>query len=262
MVKVLDVTDMDPLLEELNRPLLAGGVKQRTDDLSDGGRVGNAILFPMEDGIAVDKGRAVALRAWTWNGSETLLPLAWDTAGKVHDAAMHYRRKRFCVCCMQGGFYGRICPVCVKRTCVQCNSGANTKNIVANFYLRIEDVPYPAKFHGKINCFLPMCVRRGDVGFRTEEDMRFHARSRHRGEYASYMESQTSATASEVDSLRKRLDALLGAPSLAQAQPAAATAVAPTVGTQDAPLYVSTRTVAERQAQKRGRPRKTKRQAE
>src|SRR3990167_8957125 len=54
-------------------------------DLSDGGVINGARLTPMNNGRPVEKGRAVARRAWTWNGSETVLPLAWNPDGTVHD---------------------------------------------------------------------------------------------------------------------------------------------------------------------------------
>ena len=50
----------------------------------------------------------------------------------------------------------------------------------------------------------------------TEEDMRFHARSRHRMEYQAHMETLAAQKGDEVAELRQRLDALM----LAQTQPA------------------------------------------
>ena len=178
-------------------------------DLSDGGRVGQARITPMQAGKKLAKGRPAARRAWMWNGTETLLPLAWNPEGTMHDGARKYLLKRHCLCCHTGGFRGLQCPNCVKSNCDKCNASTDPKKIIPNFYLRKEDVPFPQRFYGSINCFLPTCPRRDSKGFLTEQDMRIHAASRHRMEYRAYMESLTAARADEVQSLREKVDALL-----------------------------------------------------
>ena len=113
------------------------------------------------------------------------------------------------------------CPNCVKNGCIQCGGSTDRTKvhalpngsvihgwIVPNFYLRKEDVPFPTRFYGPINCFLDFCARRGGQGFLTEQDMRVHARSRHRMEYAAHMETLAAARTDEMESMRKRLDAL------------------------------------------------------
>ena len=80
--------------------------------------------------------------------------------------------------------------------------------IIPCFYLRKEDVPFPARFYGSINCFLGFCARQGGQGFLTEQDMRVHARSRHRMEYQAQVETLAAARTDEMESMRKRLDAL------------------------------------------------------
>ena len=205
-------------------------------DLSDGGRVGGVQVRPMSNGKPTPKGRASARRAWNWQGSESYLPLAWNPEGTRHDGARRYMDKRFCLCCKQGGFRftpgrAQICPNCAKNNCVTCNSGTDTTKvhqlpngttvrgwIIRCFYLRKEDVPFPARFYGTIDCFLEGCIRSNGRGFRTEADMRLHARSRHRLEYQGWLESQAATRNDEVDSLRRQMDALMTA-QLTQAAP-------------------------------------------
>ena len=81
--------------------------------------------------------------------------------------------------------------------------------IIPCFYLAKEQVPFPARFFGNVDCFLSFCVRRGEWGFLTEQDMRVHARSRHRLEYQAYIESQESAKVDEVTTLRQQVASLM-----------------------------------------------------
>lgn len=228
MPKLLAETERDLLAEEVDRTLEAAeetaaptvDFNGAFGDLSDGGNVGSARVHPMSAGKRVNQGRATVRRAWMWNGTEAVLPLAWDPEGKNHDGARHYLRKRHCTCCQQGGFASRTCPTCEKRNCSKCNGGTNRENIIPTFYLRLQDVPFPSNVYGSIPCFLPECVRRGAWGFLTEAAMRMHAASRHRMEYRAHLEAARSAESSEVADLRRRLDALM----LAQTQPAPAAA--------------------------------------
>ena len=191
-------------------------------DLSDGGVINGARLTPMNNGRPVEKGRAVARRAWTWNGSETVLPLAWNPDGTVHDGGRRYLLKRFCLCCKSGGFKKQQCPNCVKNNCDVCRAGTDRTKvhtfengktvrgwIIPCFYLRKEDVPFPDRFYGSIDCFQKECIRRGSRGFKTEEDMRMHGRSRHRTEYLIWQDVIQANKNDEIESLRRRLDALL-----------------------------------------------------
>jgi len=189
-------------------------------DLSDGGVVNGVRIHPMSGvgGEKMKQGRPAARRAWSWNGTESLLTLAWNPEGNRHDGARHYLLKRHCLCCKITGFIGRQCPSCVKSRCVRCNGSADhaTPHTLGNgkvvkgwlipaFYLRPEDVPFPERFYGDVPCFLTMCPRREDRGFKTEEDMRMHAQSRHRMEYAAHLQTQQSRRRDEVDMLREEL---------------------------------------------------------
>jgi hypothetical protein len=80
-------------------------------------------------------------------------------------------------------------------------------------------VPFKAKFYGSINCFLSTCVRRKDRGFKTEVEMRMHARSRHRMQYQADVETQNAAKTDEVAILRQRLDSLMSFQANGAAQP-------------------------------------------
>ncbi len=224
MVKLLEASEVDSMNEEVDATLTdaeetsARGRVARGDsaeDLADGGMVGGARITPMREGKKVGKGRANARLGWMWNGSETTLPLGWNPDGTMHNGARPYLLKRHCTCCNQSGFRGTQCPNCVKNQCTRCGSSTDKKKIIPNFYLKKENVPYPTKFYGIINCFLSTCIRRDDRGFRTQEEMRMHARSRHGMEYQAFMETQAAEKADEVTILRQRLDAMM----LAQAQP-------------------------------------------
>jgi len=218
MVKTLKESDIDPLQEEVDVQLSKAehDAEMRrfaqtgaAGDLSDGGMVGGARLTPMINGQKVEEGRAAARRAWTWNGTETLLPLAWDPSGKIHDGARRYLLKRYCKCCNQAGFRGAQCVTCVKSGCVRCRRSTTPGTVIPAFYLRMDDVPFPERFYGSIGCFLKMCPRTGDRGFKTEEEMRMHAQSRHRLEYRAYIETVSSRRADEVEVLKRRIDELM-----------------------------------------------------
>ena len=225
MVKLLEASEIDTENEAVDAILTEeeeSDAKRRfnrnesSEDLSDGGMVGGARISPMRGGKKVEKGRAAARRAWMWNGTETVLPLAWNPDGTVHDGARRYMLKRHCLCCNAGGFRGMQCPNCSKNQCTHCASGTDRKKIIPNFYLKKDNVPFPSRFFGSIPCFLSNCVRRDDRGFLTQEEMRIHARSRHRMEYQAYMETQAAERVDEVTILRQRLDAMM----LAQTQAA------------------------------------------
>lgn len=193
------------------------GPTDGTGDLSDGGVVNGVRVRPARD-KTITKGRPAARRAWMANGTETLLPLAWDPDGKVHDSGARYFRKRLCLCCQRGGFKGRRCPDCVKKDCSLCNGSTDEKKIIPCFYRRKQDVPFPTKFYGSIDCFLAGCIRRGSQGFLTQADMRLHARSNHKLEYQAHLESLEADKIDEVTALRNRLDSLMA--SMGQGAPA------------------------------------------
>jgi hypothetical protein len=189
-------------------------------DLSDGGMVNGVRVRPARD-KNVTKGRPGARRAWMANGTETLLALAYQPDGRTHDSGAHYFRKRLCLCCQRGGFIGRQCPDCVKKSCTLCNNSSDAKKIIPCFYRRKEDVPFPTKFYGSIDCFLVGCIRRGGQGFLTQADMRLHARSMHRLEYQAYLEGLETDKKDEVAELRGRIDTLMANMAQGPLQPQA-----------------------------------------
>ena len=103
---------------------------------------------------------------------------------------------------------GRQCPDCVKKRCSLCNSSSDPKKIIPCFYRRKEDVPFPTKFYGEIDCFLMGCIRRGTQGFLTQADMRLHARSMHKLEYQAHLEGLEIDKQTEVATLREELRAM------------------------------------------------------
>lgn len=198
---------------------------QSIKDLTDGGTVNGATLYPVQGGVRQEKGRPTVRQGWMWNGSESTLPLAWDTDGKVHDGARAYLLKRTCTCCGESGFkkaQGRplLCLRCVRRNCAKCAGGMsqvaqtlpNGKTIrgflIPTFYLRKEDVPFPQRFYGTVDCFLASCVRRGSMGFLTEDDMRVHAMGLHSMEYQANLASVAARGNRENDSLRTMVNEL------------------------------------------------------
>ena len=213
-------------------------------DLTDGGQVERANIFPTKGGVRQARGRAAARRAWRWDGAETLLPLAWNPEGTTHDGARHYLRKKVCICCHEAGFM-RECQRCVRANCVGCGGGTDKAKVIPCYYLSKEKVPFPQRFYGDIDCFLPMCARKGGMGFKAEEDMRMHARTMHGQEYASFMEAEQSRKASDTDDLRQQV-AELRSLLFRQGLPVGAMGVQPppppapvsAVGSPEAPLYV------------------------
>jgi hypothetical protein len=71
-------------------------------------------------------------------------------------------------------------------------------NLIPNFYLKPEAVPFAINRYGPIECFHPKCMRKGRFGYPTEMDMRLHARTRHTLEYLSYQEGRAEATGSHA----------------------------------------------------------------
>ena len=194
------------------------GSTDGTPDLSDGGVVNGVKVRPARD-KTVTRGRAVARMAYNANGTESQLLLAYEPNGKNHDSAAAYFRKRLCLCCRRAGFKGQQCPDCLKRNCSLCNGSRDPKKIIPCFYRRREDAPFAVPIYGAIDCFLVSCVRRGELGFLTETDMRLHARSNHRMEYQAYTESQAASKVDEVAELRKRVDDMMASMARASAQP-------------------------------------------
>lgn len=189
-------------------------------DLSDGGTINGVTLTPMKDGQKLTQGRDNGRRAWMWNGTESVIPLAWNPEGTTHDGGLKYLRKRHCLCCSAGGFRGNRCPACTKNNCQNCaaglskkpnmlgNGNPNSGYIIPNFYLKQEDVPFPTKFYGSFDCFLPTCIRTASQGFKTQEDMRMHARSRHKMEYQAHLETLNSSRSDELADLKQQLSDL------------------------------------------------------
>ena len=249
MPNVLDETDVDVMTESIDSAIDEEswhvGPTDGTPDLSNGGMVNGVRVRPSRD-KTVRRGRAAARRAWMWNGTESLLPLAWDADGRVHDGARRYLRKRYCLCCATGGFQPPKCPRCsnIEQPCTRCGGSTDRKKIIPCFYLRLEDVPFPTNVYGSIPCFLPFCQRRGSMGFKSDEEMRLHARSRHRTEYQAHMDSVAANKVDEVTELRSRLDALMSSMAMKNVQDQ-------TPPTAEAPLYVPEK---KPQAQRRGRP--------
>ena len=254
MVKLLEQSEIDPEVAALDEVMTAGEEAQElasftsdsgeVGDLSDGGRVGRATLYPTRAGKRIMRGRAVARRAWMWDGTESVLPLAWNPEGLKSDEGRAYLRKRHCLCCGDSGFKGQ-CPRCVRGNCSGCAGGTDKKKNIRNFYFNKEEVPFPQKFYGSINCFHPLCIRREGKGFKTEEDMRLHARSRHRMEYASHMETLAERRNTETADLRKELADLRGL-IFASAIGGSKVDAGSAVGTAEAPLYVSDKPKATR----------------
>ncbi len=208
-----------------------------TRDLTDGGKVGGATLYPMRDGRKVEKGRPAARRAWMFNGTESVIPLSWNPDGTVHDGGRKYLRKKHCLCCTDSGFVSH-CRKCRDNLCPRCNGGRDPSKIIACFYLREVDVPFPEKLYGDIPCFLSSCARKGEIGFQTEEEMRMHAISRHTRQYEAHEAVKRSSEASEISQLREQVNALVAA---ALANQASRPLLEPEdiVSTPEAPLYVS-----------------------
>lgn len=176
-------------------------------DLTDGGVVEGARIFPMENGKEAAFGRPAAWAGYMWDGTPTTMTLAWNPDGTMHDGARRYLLKRHCMCCGASGFRGK-CRVCSRSECTRCQAGNDrSKNIRCN-YLWKHEVPYPREPETGFDCFLRSCSRRGDDGFGTEELMRTHARTKHRLEYAAYLETQQARRTSETDQLRNELATL------------------------------------------------------
>lgn len=236
MVKVLTDEELDPATEEVNLAIDLAEEKaalpnwpsvtstQQVPDLSDGGTVNGVRVMPMQNHVRQTKGRPTVRRAWMWNGTESMLPLSWNPEGTRHDGARRYLLKRHCLCCHSGGFLGVTCLKCVRTNCSKCAAGTDRKTeqqlgngetirgwIIPNFYLSRAQVPFPTRIYGSVNCFLEFCPRRDSMGFLTEQDMRIHARSRHRMEYQAFIEAQEANKHDELDSLRSQVASLMAA---------------------------------------------------
>lgn len=216
MPRVLEPTDMDAVEQQAEEVATAEEIaaeerrfmrtpQEQIGDLTDGGTVHGARLYPTRDGIAQLHGRAAAIRAWRWDGAETVLPLAWNPQGTRNDGGRAYFLKRYCTCCGYAGFKTRYCPTCVRTHCTNCNGSTEPKKIIRAFYRHKEDVPFPQRFYGDINCIIAGCPRRDGRGFKTEQDMRVHAMSKHRMEYRAYLEVEAAKRSDEVEELRREL---------------------------------------------------------
>lgn len=234
----LEIAAVDQTLDAAEEAEVASAFPvgiENAPDLTGGGMVG---------GVKVQKGRAAAIRAWMWNGTETSLTLAWTVDGKGHDGGRRYLQKKHCLCCGDSGFRTRYCTKCRRDVCNRCRNSTVSSQIIPAFYLRLQDVPYPQHVYGNIDCFLPSCIRRGIIGFQTEEEMRMHGRSRHGEEYRSWIEVKQSSRADEIAGLQAQVNTLLAA-ALTSSSPAsqevvvnevtqsAASAVILQIGTED-----------------------------
>jgi hypothetical protein len=236
MVVLLKDSEVDPDTEALDNIMTEAESDAATGSL-------HTTPMPVENlhdgkrGNRVTMGRAVARRAWMWDGTPTLLPIAWNPEGTQQDGGRAYMNKRHCLCCGVSGFRGN-CLKCIKSNCVGCRAGTDRTKLIRCYYLTKEAVPFPQKFYGPIDCFQSSCVRRNGMGFQTEEDMRMHARSKHRMEYASRQETLAEAKSDETIELRKQVahltNLVLGQTAQASAQNMV---VDPTTST--APLYIS-----------------------
>lgn len=220
-VKVLDAEDVELADENLQID-----PDQFIGDLSNGGSVNGVVLTPMRDGKAVMTARANAIRAWRWDGAESTLPLGWNTRGTKHNGARPYFLKRLCLCCRAGGFVKARCPVCVRSSCTRCQGGTKQGQLIPVYYAREEDVPYPTKFYGEIPCFLETCSRQGTMGFKSEQGMRMHGRSRHRVEYQVWQEVKAASRSDELETMRQQIAALMAAQVQGAAAPSQPIAVA------------------------------------
>lgn len=217
MPRVLTDEELDPTTEALDQDLTADDERILREwqspvgpvaDLTDGGTVNGVNIYPTKNGRKEPRGRAAARRVWMWNGTESLIPLAWNPDGTIHDGGRRYLLKRHCLCCQASGFRGP-CLACVKKACGNCQGGSDKKFNIPCFYLHKDEVPFPERFYGAVDCFLPLCIRRGKFGFKIEQDMRLHARFRHRMEYQVHIETLESQKASELEVVQRRLDALM-----------------------------------------------------
>lgn len=220
MPKALTEAEIDPIAEEVDEQMQqtgeqAGIPMHKVDttgnygDLSDGGRVGSAEVIPVgESGrVVFDKqrrepGRPTVRNVWMWDGRPSAIPLAYEPSGKRHDGGRRYLLKRHCVVCNYTGFYGQACPQCRK-------DGRPLAPPIAAFYLKKELVPQPGRYFGTVDCFVPVCTRRGQYGFLDEAQMRQHAMNRHRQEYRAFQDSQQARSEREIADLRAQVNALL-----------------------------------------------------
>ena len=232
--KILAPDEIDPIAEQVDQDMQDGGeaaalAQHKFDplaqfqDLSDGGQVGAARLRAMPASGRIDfnqkpePGRPSARRVWDWRGRESLIPLAWDTDGKIHDGGRRYLLKRHCIVCKYAGFYGRVCPDCRKN-----GRPARPNSVVPCFYLRKESSPAHLHAYGGVDCMVEVCVRRGEYGFRNATEMRQHAMTKHKGEYKAAQDEVAASGNAEMASMRLQIAALTQAALNQQTAPAPA----------------------------------------
>ena len=163
MPRVLQETDIDPIAEQVDLDMQEAGEEagppvhkfdpNQRQDLSDGGNMGGVRVVPVGESGRVnfekrEPGRPTTRMAWTWDGRPTELPLAWNPAGKQHDGARKYLLKRHCGVCNFAGFYGKVCPDCLKKGRAQAGA------ITPAFYLKLSQVPNPTHPFGDIACIV------------------------------------------------------------------------------------------------------------
>ena len=229
MPKLLTAAEIDPAVEQIDNDLIEAGEnvalpQHKYDpnapvgDLSDGGMVGGVRVTPVgaSGQVSFDKkrrepGRPNGRQVWSWDGRESVIPLAWDTAGKTHDGGRKYLLKRWCPACNYSGFYGQVCPDCRK-------AGRRLVPVLPAYYTKKERVPKPLRFFGKVDCFVPTCVRHGEYGFLDDAQMRQHAMSRHRNEYRAFMDATESRNKTDMASMQQQINTLIASALGARAQ--------------------------------------------
>jgi hypothetical protein len=216
MVTLLDDSTIDPISTELDAYIVDVDAEEQeaafeADDLNDDDVPIVNIIPTMhgEHGTHIKQGRAAARQVWTWDGAPSLIPLAWNPDGTVHDSGKAFMTKRHCLCCNDSGFRTAQCRRCKQNNCPNCRGSRIKEKVIPNFYLRKSDVPYAQKVYGEIDCFLPTCPRKGAAGFITEEDMRLHAIGRHKLQYEVFQSTQESKRQSEIDDLKGLVNILL-----------------------------------------------------
>ena len=198
--------DIDPIAEQVDQEMMETGeqvgIASHKFDVETipVGQSGHVIFEKTKR----EPGRPTVRNVWTWNGTPSAIPLAYEPSGKRHDGGRKYLLKRHCPTCNYTGFYGPICPMCLKE-------GREQAPVVPAFYLKREQVPKQQRFFGAVDCFVPTCVRRDKYGFLDEPQMRQHAMGKHRLEYRAFQDSQQARNDRELSDLRSQVTALMAA---------------------------------------------------
>ena len=206
MPRAMTDADIDPIAEQVDREMMETGeqvgiASHKFDvDTIPVGQSGRVIF----DKAKREPGRPTVRNMWTWDGRPSTIPLAYEPSGKRHDGGRKYILKRHCATCNYTGFYGPVCPMCQKE-------GREQAPPVAAYYFKKEQVPMLQQFFGTVDCFVPVCIRRGKYGFMDEPQMRQHAMGKHRLEYRAFQDSQQARNDRELTDLRSQVAALMAA---------------------------------------------------